>query len=187
MAPAILPVLALLALLLLLWCFLFLWCFVFEVQRRPAVAENRQRGVFERGLRYLGTDWTGTAALARTCLDGGPDDPRLIDRKERARSCLRRIVALTGATQVGNTYLLKVGTTQFSVRDGYVRRMRDTTDPKCRYEETCFCSANADIPRVEQIATVLLQLKNNPALFDGWATRHSQAFKADGQAFTIAR
>jgi hypothetical protein len=35
----------------------------------------------------------------------------------------------------------------------------------------------------EQIATVLLQLKNNPWLFDSWASKHELAFKADGQMF----
>jgi hypothetical protein len=35
----------------------------------------------------------------------------------------------------------------------------------------------------EQIATVLLQLKNNPWLFDSWAVKRELAFKADGQMF----
>ena len=40
------------------------------------------------------------------------------------------------------------------------------------------------MPREEEIATVLLQLKNNPALFDKWVIRNGLAFKADGQVFT---
>jgi hypothetical protein len=40
------------------------------------------------------------------------------------------------------------------------------------------------MPKAEQIATALLQLKNNPALFDGWAAQNCLAFKADGQVFT---
>jgi hypothetical protein len=35
----------------------------------------------------------------------------------------------------------------------------------------------------EQIATVLLQLRNNPGLFDSWANTRELAFKADGQMF----
>jgi len=39
------------------------------------------------------------------------------------------------------------------------------------------------MPKAEEIATALLQLTNNPALFEKWAAR-SGAFKADGQAFS---
>jgi len=38
----------------------------------------------------------------------------------------------------------------------------------------------------EQIATVLLQLKNNPGLFDSWASKHELAFKADARCSTPA-
>jgi hypothetical protein len=40
------------------------------------------------------------------------------------------------------------------------------------------------MPKAEQIATALLQFKNNPALFDGWAAQNGLAFKADGQVFS---
>ena len=66
-----------------------------------------------------------------------------------------------------------------------LRRVQDVTNPKCAYEETCFYPAHKEMPKAEQIATALLQLKNNPALFDGWAARNG-AFKADGQVFTRA-
>jgi hypothetical protein len=111
---------------------------------------------------------------------GGAD---LVDRKDRAQSYLRRVVALTGATQMGSGYALNVGTTRFQVRDRYVRRVRDMTDPKCAYEETCFYPAHKEMPKAEQIATAVLQLANNPALFDKWAAQNG-AFKADGQAFS---
>jgi hypothetical protein len=114
--------------------------------------------------------------------DGG--DP--VERKYRAQTYLRRIVALTGATQMGCGYALDVGTTRFQVRDRYVRRMQDVTSPKCSYEETCYYPAHKEMPKAEQIATALLQLKNNPALFDGWAA-HNGAIKADGQVFTRAQ
>jgi hypothetical protein len=56
------------------------------------------------------------------------------------------------------------------------------TDPGCAFEETCFYPVRKGMPKAEEIATVLLQLTNNPALFESWAAR-SGAFKADGQAF----
>ena len=46
--------------------------------------------------------------------------------------------------------------------------------------------AHKEMPKAEQIATLLLQLRNNPALFDRWAAQ-SGAFKADGQVFTRAQ
>jgi hypothetical protein len=106
---------------------------------------------------------------------------------QHAQNYLRRIVALTGATQRGNCYFLDVGTTQFCVRSGYVTRVRDVRDRKCAHEETCFYPAYNEMPKAEQIATALLQLKNNPGLFDRWAVERSLAFKADGQAFPRAR
>jgi hypothetical protein len=103
---------------------------------------------------------------------------------QRAQNYLRRIVALTGATQKGNCCFLDVDKTQFCVRSGHVTRLRDVTDPKRACEETCFYPAYKDMPKAEQIASALLQLKNNPALFDSWAVERSLAFKADGQVFT---
>jgi hypothetical protein len=43
------------------------------------------------------------------------------------------------------------------------------------------------MPKAEQIATALLQLRNNPALFDRWALQRNLAFKADGKVFAPAR
>ena len=183
MAPAILSMIIFFALLL------FLWRFVFDLQCRPAVTEideDRRRDAVEEGLPYPGLDWTGTAILARRRFDGASDTPGFIDPNDRARTYLRRIVALTGATQRRNIYVLNIGKTRFSVRAGYARRLQDPTDPKCRYEETCFYSSNKEVPREEQIASVLLQLRNNPALFDAWIAQRGLAFKADGQAFLSA-
>ena len=115
-------------------------------------------------------------------LENGSADVGAFDRKERARTYLARVVALTGATQMGNAYDLTVGKTRFHVRYRYVRRLGDLTDPQGAYEETCFYPAKKEMPKSEHIATALLQLKSNPALFDGWAAQ-SGAFKADGQAF----
>jgi len=61
------------------------------------------------------------------------------------------------------------------------------TYPECAYEETCFYPLHKGMPKEEEIATALLQLTNNPALFDRWAAQNGLAFKADGQVFTPAR
>ena len=114
-------------------------------------------------------------------LENGSADVGAFDR-DRARTYLARVVALTGATHMGNAFDLTVGKTRFHVRYRYVRRLRDLTDPQGAYEETCFYPAKKEMPKSEHIATALLQLKNNPALFDRWAAQ-SGAFKADGQAF----
>ena len=146
-------------------------------------ARPRQNGALEQRIYILDPiRLTLVASEFENRADGA--DP--VDRKYRAKRYLRRIVALTGATQIGGAYALDVGTTRFQVRDGYVGRVQNVTNPKCGYEETCFYPAHKEMPKAEQIATALLQLKNNPALFDGWAA-HNGAIKADGQVFTRAQ
>jgi hypothetical protein len=112
---------------------------------------------------------------------------RLSDRSLRAKAYLSRIVALTSGTQTDAGYLLDVGKTRFYVRDRYVRRLRDATNPECGYDETCFYCLNRDMPRAEETASALLQLKNDPGLFDKWARQNGLAFKADGEVFTRAQ
>jgi hypothetical protein len=112
-----------------------------------------------------------------------PRRPHLADLI-RARSSadmnLRRVIALTGATQNGNTYILDVGTIRFEVWDSFITRLRGSDR---RYdEETCFGPAFQGMPKAEKIATALLQLRNNPGLFEKWAKKDS-AFKPDGQPF----
>lgn len=110
----------------------------------------------------------------------------VMDTEDRAETYLRRIVALTGATRVGPFYiLLDVGKTRFEVRDSYVCRTPSVTDPTAIPGETCFYLPNRHIPTAEKIATALLQLKNNPGLFDRWASQ-SGVFKADGELFSQA-
>jgi len=87
--------------------------------------------------------------------------------------------------QVDDAYFLDVGTMRFHVGHRYVRRLRDTTDPECAFEETCFYPVGKDMPKAEEIATALLQLASNPGLFDKWAAQ-SGAFRAYGQAFRPA-
>ena len=76
--------------------------------------------------------------------------------RNHAQSYLLRVVALTNATELGDGYLLNVGTNTFHVRDRYVRRIRGVKDAKSRYEETCFFVPNQGMPSAEQIATALL-------------------------------
>jgi len=111
----------------------------------------------------------------------------LIEAESRAETYLRRIVALTCATQKGHNFVVDVGLTRFQVCDRYVRRLRDVSDPKCTYEETCFYSAFQGMPKLEQIATALLQLWNNPELFERWSQQRDLAIKADGQVFAPVR
>src|SRR5258707_13696342 len=182
MALAILSVIAFLA--------LIVWRFVFNgQQRRPVVREigvprQQDNRFLEQGLHIL--DLVGVALIPDNRFENGSHGAHHITPKDRAQTYLRRVVALTGATLMGRGYVLDVGTTRFEVRDRYVRRLRDMTDPKCAYEEACFYSAHKEMPKAEQIATALLQLRNNPALFDRWAAQRG-AFKADGQVFTRAQ
>ncbi len=133
------------------------------------------------------SDAGGVAVIAGNCFENSSDDLDAFDRKDRAKTYLRRIVALTGATQMDDTYVLDVGKMRFHVRHRYVRRLRDVTDPECAYVETCFYPVHKGMPKAEEIATALLQLTNNPALFDKWAVQNGLAFKADGQVFTRAQ
>ena len=179
MAPAIPLVIAFFA--------LIVWRVVFNNPLRRVVvreidAPRKQDNSFlEQGFHIL--ERVGMRVIAGNRFEGGSDS---LDPVGRAKTYLRRIVALTGATQLGNSYVLDVGTTRFHVRNRYVGRVRDVTDPKCKYEETCFYSAQKEMPKSEHIATALLQLKTNPALFDKWAAQ-SGAFKADGLAFSPAQ
>ncbi len=182
MAPAILSLIAFLA--------LVVWRFVFAgPHRRPlvrAIAPQQQRhsNLSAEGLRS--SELVGATVIADGPLENRRDDLDRLDRKDRAKRYLQRIAALTGATQVDDAYVLDVGKTRFHVGHRYVKRLRDTTDPECTYEETCFYTVHNGMPKAEEIATALVQLTNNPGLFDCWAAQ-SGAFKADGQAFRPAQ
>jgi hypothetical protein len=177
MTSAVLSVIAFLA--------LFAWRFVFtSLRRRPLArgiaAPQPQHNTFLRLV--LNLERAGMPVITGSRLEKGSADVGAFDRKDRARTYLARVVALTGATQMGNAYDLTVGKTRFHVRYRYVRRLGDVTDPQGAFEEICFYPAKKEMPKSEHIATALLQLKNNPELFDRWAAQ-SGAFKADGQAF----
>ena len=168
---------------------LMVWRFVFAGLRcRPwvrAIAPQQQRHnnvLLEEGLDI--SDPAGVAVIAGNRFENSSDDLDPFDRKDRAKRYLRRIVAITGATQMDDAYIVDVGKMQFRVGYRYVGRLRDVTDPECAYEETCFYPMHKGMPKAEEIATALLQLANNPALFDKWAVRNGLAFKADGQVFS---
>lgn len=129
--------------------------------------------------------WLLPCVELTTGIGWGPGSSRidLVQAESRADMYLRRVIALTGATQNGKSYFLDVDTTRFQVWDRFIMRLRGSADPKGRYyEETCFGPAFQGMPRAERIATVLLQLRNNPELFDKWVKKET-AFKADGQPF----
>jgi hypothetical protein len=153
--------------------------------RAIAPQQHRHNNLFEEVLHI--SDPGSVAVIADHRFENGSDGLCPLGTKDRAKAYLRRIVALTGATQMRDEYVLDVGASRFHVRDRYVRRLRDAADPKSGYEETCFYPVHKAMPKAEEIATALLQLANNPALFDRWAVQNGQPFKADGQMFNRAQ
>ena len=135
-------------------------------------------------LTILVVAWAGVcASIRRQSLD----DKSIADAEDRAEAYLSRIIELTGATQMGRHYcVLDVGNTRFEVHDSYVSRAPimagSTAAAKPAAGGTCFYIPNYYMPVSEKIATALLQLKNNPALFDRWAAQNG-TFKPDGKLF----
>jgi len=98
---------------------------------------------------------------------------------QRAAKYLKRIAALTGAKQVcGESYRLTAGRMHFLVDSKLVRLISP------RGESTCFyIAADPDMPGAETVASALLQLKNDPRLFQKWREQHGYTFKANGRMF----
>jgi len=178
MAPAILSAIAFLA--LVVWRFVFTGAYRRPLARAIAPRQQRHGDFLAEGLHIL--ELAGAQAIADGLLENGANDLDRLDPEECAKRYLQRIAALTGATQMGDTYILDVEKTRFHVRSRLVKRLQDTTDPECTFEETCFYPLHKDMPLAEEIATALLQLKNNPALFDKWTAQRG-AIRADGYAF----
>jgi len=113
------------------------------------------------------------------------DDPRVTKSRsectpaERAAEYLERITGLVGAEQGDDgSYHLTAGRIHFLVDYNYVSVI------SLRGESACFSVvAYPDIPRAEMVASALLQLKNNPRLFEKWRERQGDAFKANGEIF----
>jgi hypothetical protein len=172
-------------------------------RREIAALQQRHNNIFPHAQQIFGE--AGTAVIVDNGFENGSDRVDPIGGEERAEIYLRRIVALTGATQMSNYCVLEAGKTRFHVYDRNVVRLRHVTDPKsgkgqgvasrllqrisrwtCAPEQTCFHLAHQDMPAAERIATALLQLKNNPELFDSWVDKRA-AFKADGHVFSFSR
>lgn len=145
----------------------------------PAGTPQGRMNIAFYGLRALRPE--GMSLFGGNTL-GGAVSPR-VTREQRAEAFLHRILALTGATKADGVYILNVGQVQFQVRDRFIRRVQNPQDPKSPYEETCFYLVHNGMPKVEEIATALLHLSNNPGLFDKWALQNGVAFKADGKVF----
>jgi hypothetical protein len=162
---------------------LIAWRFVFSgLQRRQPV-----QGIGIRGQRQVSLfREISVAVRAEDLFANGSQGADPVLDGDGAATYLQRIVALTRATQSGDTFVLDVGTTRFIVRERCVRRLRDVLDTTCRYEETCFQFPHKSMPVEQQIATVLLELKSNPALFGRWAAQIG-AVKPDGQLFSGTR
>jgi hypothetical protein len=178
MSPAIPFVIAFFA--LVVWRFVFVGPHCRPLVRAIVLRQQRHRNLSAEVLHI--SELGGVAVIADGPLQNSANDLDHLDRKDRAKRYLQRIAALTGARQADDAYVLDVGKMRFHVRHRYVKRLRDTTDLECAFEETCFYPVHKGMPEAEEIATALLQLTNNPGLFDRWAAQ-SGAFKADGQAF----
>jgi hypothetical protein len=101
---------------------------------------------------------------------------------QRAAEYLKRVAALTGAEHIhGDSYWLAAGGRTFLVDYKFVRVISH------RGKSTCFSVAtDPDIPGAEVVASALLQLKNNPRLFEKWRKQPGYAFKANGKTFRRA-
>jgi hypothetical protein len=101
---------------------------------------------------------------------------------QRAAKYLKRIVTLTGAERVyGDSYILMAGRMLFLVNSKFVRLISPWG------ESTCFSVAtDRDMLSAEVAASALLQLKNNPRLFEKWRELPGNTFKTNGEMFTDA-
>ncbi len=147
---------------------------------QAATPRGRMNEAFAFGMQAFSQG--GMSLFGGNSLGGGRVSPYLT-KEQRAEAFLRRILALTGATKVDGAYILNVGEVQFQLRDRFIRRLQNPQDPKSPYEETCFYLVHNGMPKVEEIATALLHLSNNPGLFDKWALQNGVAFKTDGKVF----
>jgi hypothetical protein len=168
-----------------------MWTLVFLDLRQktsagPTGGREQPDGGLDPSLRVLSQSDAGSiayGAFAYSALQNGWKRVSTSGKKERAENYLRRIVALTGAAPLGNGYVLDIGASRFHVREGRVGQLRDLNDPECPYKETCFYLPNKDMPRAEQVATALLQLANNPSLFEKWAVQDGLKIRPNGQVF----
>src|SRR5215469_16752702 len=89
---------------------LMAWKFVFvRLQGRPSPREVGHTR--PRGNNLL--DRVGLALIVGDPFEHGAQGVDLFEREDRAEAYLRRVVALTKAVQIGNNYVLEIGTTKF--------------------------------------------------------------------------
>jgi hypothetical protein len=103
---------------------------------------------------------------------------------KRAQAYLTRVVQLTGAKKISGCYMLEIGEAQFYVSDRQVRRAEKSGKMFLSRTQTCFYIPQQSMPAEEKIATILLHLKSNPAVFELWA-KQCGTFKADGEMFSL--
>ena len=178
--PFVIVFLTIIIIIIIVWRLLFISLHR-SLVRETAAPERQHNNLLERGLRILRR--AGLEVDAGNHFENGSDGGNSNAGEQREETYLSRIVALTGATRRGSSYVLNVDKTRFHVRDRNVKRIPDGADPRWARWETCFHPAHQDMATAEQIATVLLLLKSNPWLFDSWTTKRELAFKADGQMF----
>lgn len=118
MASTVLSLIAFLA--LVPWSFVFTGLRRRSLAREIAAPEEQHKNALERGLHIA--DLAGTAVIPDNRFENTSDDVRAFNRKDRAKTYLRRIIALTGTTQIGNRYVLDVGTARFHVRERTLAR-----------------------------------------------------------------
>jgi hypothetical protein len=181
---------ALATLFVIVFLTIIVWRLVFtslhrSLVRETAAQEQQHNNILEQGLHILRR--AGLEVVADSHIENSSDRGSSNAVEQRGEIYLRRIVALTGAKQMDGSYVLDVGKARFEVRDRKVRRSPNGADPTWARWETCFHPAHQDMAKAEQIATVLLQLKSNPWLFDSWAIKRERAFKADGQMFSCPK
>src|SRR5260370_18266159 len=130
MAPAILSMIGFIA--LMVWRFVFAGPHRWPLVRVTAPRQHRRNNVLEEGLHI--SDPGGVAVVAGNRFENSSDDLDALDPKDRAKRYLRRIVALTGATQMGNSYVLDVAKIRFPVVHRCGLRILAMTDPRCAYQ-----------------------------------------------------
>src|SRR5260370_33585978 len=93
---------------------------------------------------------------------------------QRAAEYLKRVVALTGAEQVGGSYWLRVGRRNFLVDYKFARLISNHGRSTCFYVAT-----DPDMPNAEDVASASLQLQNHARLFWKWRQQTGSPVKVD--------
>src|SRR5215471_845579 len=87
---------------------LIAWRFVFaRLQGRPMAIEIGDPRLRRNNL----LDRVGLAVIVGDRFEHGAQGVDLFEREDRAKAYLSRVVALTGAVQIDNHYVLEIGTT----------------------------------------------------------------------------